>query len=112
MNKLIQLALELSHEMHTLKEYFRWESRKFSERLGEEWIDSQRVMSVLKIKKRALQNLRDMGILPFSAIHGKLYYKVSDVDELLKANYLKRVNRQQASGNRSKNNKGEPETVP
>jgi hypothetical protein len=100
MKYLIRLAMEISQELHTLKELIRWDSRKFSERLGEEWIDSKQVMIVLNIKKRALQKLRDMGLLPFSTIHGKLYYKVSDVEELLKSNYIKRGNRQRAIGNR------------
>lgn len=87
MSKLIDLALNLSKEMHTLKEYIHWESSKLSERLSEEWIDSQQAMAVLKIKKRALQNLRDDGLLPFSLVRGKLYYKVTDVEALLKSNY-------------------------
>jgi hypothetical protein len=88
MKYLIRIALEVSHELHTLKEFIHWNSKKFSDHLSEEWIDSQQVMTVLKIKKRALQNLRDMSLLPFSTIHGKLYYKVSDVEELLKSNYM------------------------
>ena len=90
MKYLIRLALEVSQELHTLKELIHWNSKRLSDRLSEEWIDSQQVKSVLKIKKRALQNLRDMGLLPFSTIHGKLYYKVSDVEELLKSNYITR----------------------
>ena len=90
MKKLIDMALEVRCEMHTLIEWIRWNSRKFSQRLGEEWIDSQQAMTILKIKKRALQNLRDKGLLPFSTVHGKLYYKISDVEELLKSNYVTR----------------------
>lgn len=90
MSKLIDLALNLSKEMHTLKEYIHWESQRLSERLAEEWIDSQQAMAVLKIKKRALQKLRDKGVLPFSHVHGKCYYKVTDVEALFKSNYLKK----------------------
>ena len=87
MSKLLNMALEVRCDMHTLLAFVKWKSGKLSERLGEEWIDSQRVMDVLEIKKRALQNFRDKGVLPFSNVHGRCYYKASDVEALLKSNY-------------------------
>lgn len=93
MKRLLALAIEVSQEMHTLKAYIQWESRRFSERVSEEWIDSERVKSVLNIKKRALQNLRDEGLLPSSLVRGKLFYKVTDVEALLKSNYLTKKKR-------------------
>jgi hypothetical protein len=93
MNKLIDLAMKIRCDMHSLKEFVQLNGCKISERLNEEWIDSQRVMNILIIKKRALQNLRDNGMLPFSIIHGKLYYKIKDVEGLLKTNYVKKGNR-------------------
>ena len=90
MNELIDLAAEVRSDMRNLQTFIKLESRRLSERLAEGWIDSQRVMIVLNIKKRALQQLRDNGILPFSAVHGKLYYKTSDLEKLLKANYRKK----------------------
>ena len=94
MNKLIDLAMKVRCDMHSLIEFVQWHSCKISERLAEEWIDSQQVMNILNIKKRALQNLRDNGMLPFSIIHGKLYYKTKDLEELLKTNYVEKGNRQ------------------
>jgi hypothetical protein len=88
MSKLLNMALEVMCEMHTLKEFVKLGSSKLSGRLTEEWIDSQQAMVVLKIKKRALQNFRDKGMLPFSHVHGKCYYKTSDVEALLKSNYI------------------------
>jgi len=82
------MAMEVRCDMHTLKEFMKWERSKLSERLAEEWIESQQAMAVLKIKKRALQNFRDKGVLPFSNVHGKCYYKAVDVEALLQSNYL------------------------
>ena len=93
MKKLIALAMEVSREMHTLKEFIRWENRRHSERVSEEWIDSERVMEILKVSKRTMQNLRDDGLLPSSLVRGKLYYKVTDVEALLKSNYQKKGKR-------------------
>ena len=57
------------------------------ERFNEAWIDGQDVMQTLHISKRTLQSLRDSGVLPYSRINGKFYYKVSDIEKMLEANY-------------------------
>lgn len=51
------------------------------------WIDGQDVMLSLHISKRTLQSLRDTGLLPYSRIQGKFYYKKSDIENLLVKNY-------------------------
>jgi hypothetical protein len=53
----------------------------------EEWIDGQDVMHLLYISPRTLQTLRSNGILPFSRIGNKLYYKRSDILRILQDNY-------------------------
>lgn len=88
---LIQLCLDLKEEMASLKTFARMSVKKPSEQIEEEWLDSQQVMRLLKIKKGTLQNLRDEGILGFTPIKGKIYYKSDDVAMLLKTNYRKRV---------------------
>ncbi len=87
MKDLIDLALSLCKEMHALNEYVRWETRKISERLADEWVDNERVMSILKISKKTLQHMRDKGDLAYSQVKGKLYYRISDVREMLEENY-------------------------
>ena len=44
---------------------------------------------MLMISKRTLQTYRDRGILPFSQISRKIYYKASDIDEYLDRHYIK-----------------------
>lgn len=51
---------------------------------GEEFLDNQDVMQMLKISPRSLQRYRSDGRLPFYTISGKLYYKLSDVHQLLR----------------------------
>ena len=57
--------------------------------LSEKWLDNDEVCEVLKISKRTLQNYRDNGILPFSQISNKIYYKSSDIDKHLESNYIR-----------------------
>ena len=89
MYHLVQIALDLSGEMKDLVAFVKNEGRKHSEKLREEWIDGSEVMNLLRIKKVTLQKLRDTGILPFSSIIGKFYYKTADIEALLKTNYRK-----------------------
>jgi AraC-like DNA-binding protein len=53
----------------------------------EDWLDNQDVMQVLHISPRTLQTLRSNGILPFSRIDNKLYYRRFDIQKLLSNNY-------------------------
>lgn len=53
----------------------------------EDWIDNQDVMSRLHISVRTLQKLRSNGILPYTKVNGKIYYRRQDVEELLNKNY-------------------------
>ena len=53
----------------------------------EDWIDAQDVMHYLHISPRTLQTLRSNGILPFSRIGNKLYYRKQDIQKILANNY-------------------------
>ncbi len=53
----------------------------------EDWLDNQDVMLYLHISPRTLQTLRSKGILPFSRIRNKIYYRRADIQSLLDANY-------------------------
>ncbi len=54
-----------------------------------QWLDNQEFMQLLKISKRTAQNYRDAGLISFSQIGSKIYYKLSDVEDLLKKHYNK-----------------------
>lgn len=55
----------------------------------EKWLDNQELMQLLKISKRTAQHYRDSGLISFSQVGNKIYYKLSDVEELLKSHYNK-----------------------
>ncbi|HEY1056453.1 MAG TPA: helix-turn-helix domain-containing protein, partial [Emticicia sp.] len=47
-----------------------------------DWLTGEEVIELLDISSRTLQNYRDRGILGFSAVGKKLYYKRIDVEQL------------------------------
>jgi hypothetical protein len=51
-----------------------------------QWLDNQEFCQFLKISKRTAQNYRDQGIVAFSQIGSKVYYKLADVHALLESN--------------------------
>ena len=49
----------------------------------DDWLDNQDVGQMLNISPRTLQTLRDNGMLAFSQINRKVYYKPEDVERIL-----------------------------
>lgn len=50
------------------------------------WLNNEQFCEALQISKRSAQNYRDQGLIPFSLVGGKVYYKVEHVHALLNAN--------------------------
>ena len=55
-----------------------------------DWIDSQDVMQKLHVSVRTLQSWRTNGLLPYSRINNKIYYRKSDILALLNKFYIAR----------------------
>jgi hypothetical protein len=49
--------------------------------------DSADVMKVLNISKSTLQRMRDEGLIGFSQIQNKFFYRQSDINEMLDKHY-------------------------
>lgn len=54
---------------------------------GEELLDNQDLLQMLKISNRSLQRYRSLGKLPYYTISGKLYYKLSDVHQFIRESF-------------------------
>jgi hypothetical protein len=57
------------------------------EPVNETWIDGVAVQSALHISEKTLYRHRKSGILSYSRIRGKIYYKKADIKALLEKNY-------------------------
>ena len=76
-------------EFKSLKEEVVRFREKNQTPLGEKWLDNQEVCELLYISKRTLQSYRDNGLIPFSQVNAKIYYKASDISEYLNKHYNK-----------------------
>jgi hypothetical protein len=61
---------------------------KMSNSPNEQWLTLSKTCELLHVSKRTLQTYRDNGILAFSQIGPKIYFKSSDIEKFLKKNYV------------------------
>lgn len=59
-------------------------------RNNENWLDNKQACELLKISPRTLQAYRDTGVLPYSQIGRKCYYKVSDIEQFINQQQIKK----------------------
>ena len=65
---------------------------------GEELLDNQDILQMLKISSRSLQRYRSSRRLPYYTISGKIYYKLSDVHQFIRESFNVRMPKSQANG--------------
>lgn len=54
---------------------------------AEIWLDISETAKWLKVSTRTLQNYRDAGLLPYSQIGAKIYFRLQDLQEFLMKHY-------------------------
>lgn len=59
-------------------------------RRNENWLDNKQVCELLKISPRTLQTYRNTGVLPYSQIGRKCYYKDSDIEQFINQQQTKK----------------------
>lgn len=70
-----------------IKELFeRSKKLKSSTIMKDEWWTNQEVCQLLGISLRTLQNYRDKGLISYSQIGHKCYYKVKDIELFIEKN--------------------------
>lgn len=82
MKSAIKQMQQILDEMKTIKK-----SLTPQEPIKDNWIGGIEVQTLLHISERTLYRHRRSGKLPYSRIRGKIYYKNSDIRELLEKNY-------------------------
>lgn len=55
------------------------------------WLNKKEACQMLRISERTLQTYRKTGVIPFSRIQGKIYYKAEDMQAFFNDHYHKSV---------------------
>lgn len=84
---------EMKNELRELLEMTESATKKYTPIFKEEkWLDNQEVCLMMDITKRTLQTYKDKGLLPYSKLNRKNYYKRSDVQALLEVGLPYNIN--------------------
>ena len=59
--------------------------------ISDPFIDNARFMQLMGISVKTAQSWRDSGLVSFSQIGNKIYYRVSDIKQLLEKNHRKSI---------------------
>lgn len=57
--------------------------------INSEWVENSELAEILRLSKRQLQGYRERGVLGFSTIGRKIYYRRTGVEKLIKINAIK-----------------------
>ena len=57
--------------------------------INSEWVENSELAEILELSKRQLQGHRERGVLGFSTIGRKIYYRRDEVERLIKNNTIK-----------------------
>ncbi len=57
--------------------------------LNERYFTTEQVMEHFHISRRALQNYRDKGLIPYTSIGGNILYPEAKINHVLEKNYYK-----------------------
>lgn len=75
----------LKEKIEAIQEKIEIEKRKEWE---QEWIDNETFLKRLGISRKTGQTYRDQGLISFSQIGNKIYYRNKDVEALLLKNHI------------------------
>ena len=81
---------ELMAKINTIVKFVTAIESKAKEQPEDGWVDSYEVCTFLKISDRTLQRLRVEGVINFSRIRGKNFYRISEIERLLQNNVIRR----------------------
>ena len=59
-----------------------------SQKSKQNWISNKGACEFLGVTTRTMQNYRDKGIISFSQVGSKIYYKASDLEKHLEDHYV------------------------
>ena len=88
MGRIVVLPEELEVIENRLKDIEKV-LKKEQHHMEDPILDTEGVMTLLKVSRRSLQNWRDEGIIEFSAVNGKFYYRMSAIYKMLDSHLQK-----------------------
>lgn len=89
MEDIIRAIVHINEEIKEIKRQIDILKKRPDVLFREDWMDGHDVALALHISQRHLRTLRLTGRLPFTRLHKKIYYKVTDIKSLLEENAVR-----------------------
>jgi hypothetical protein len=86
-----QAFKDLQAKINTVAKFVAALQSKMEEEPEDSWVDSYEVCTFLKISSKTLQRLRAANAVSYSQIRGKNFYRISEIQRLLKENTIRRT---------------------
>jgi len=83
-----QVYKEFASKINLIVKFITNLQGKADEQSDDGWVDSYEVCTFLKISCKTLQRLRAANAITFSKIRGKNYYRISELERLMKNNII------------------------
>ncbi|MDR2534103.1 MAG: helix-turn-helix domain-containing protein [Tannerellaceae bacterium] len=85
-----QAFKDLQAKINMIAKFVAAIQSKAEEQPEDGWVDSYEVCTFLKISSKTLQRLRAENAITFSRIRGKNFYRISEIERLMKNNIIRR----------------------
>ena len=79
-----ELYNEIVATVSTASQEIREEYGMYQESIGSEWIENDELSRLLSLSKHQLKGYRERGLIGYTMIGSKVYYKRSDVERFIK----------------------------
>jgi len=70
---------DLSERLQTIEDLLR----NVQPEASDKWVDNEELCNLLSISNKTAQSYRDKGLITFSQIGNKIYYRISSINEFL-----------------------------
>lgn len=80
---------ELNAKVNAIAKFVASLEKKFEEETADGWVDTYEVSTFLHVSEKTLQRLRNEGLVTFSRIRGRIFFRISEVERMVKNNLIK-----------------------
>jgi hypothetical protein len=80
-----EILKRIDQQVRVISRYMKLGSNTQTEDI---FFDNTEFQYLMNISKGLAQKWRDEGVIPYSQIGSKIYYKLTDINKLLESNYI------------------------
>ena len=80
---------ELNSKINAIAKFIASLEKKIVEDSADGWVDTYEVSTFLQVSEKTLQRLRVDGLVTFSKIRGRIFYRMSEIERMMRDKLIK-----------------------